>query len=692
MMFSSPQPQRSASSHHHKRNQSTISFADLDYDDKIKTIARRKQGQVQVILGKYQLKEKVGKGAFGIVYKGFEFETGKYVAIKRLKKEGIDEKALYNLKLEIELLKALDHPNIVKYLSLIDSDNHVNMILEFIDSGSLLQIIQKFGVLPENLAAVYTGQVLEGLQYLHAMDVIHRDIKASNILITSDGVIKLADFGIATTGEHGATADNSSFAEGSPFWMAPEVILLDPPSTACDIWSLGCTIIELVTGTPPYFDMPAMSALFRIAQEGCPPIPEHFSPDLKHILKNCFIREPQERPSAADLSNYSWINSGLSTNGDNASADMSRFKDDGTGSLRGQGGNESGGSSGSGRGSIRCRGTITSIDWGASSSPESSDRDSTGSDWSDAHGSFGRKVASASSLRVKDVAQSFEDFTFKESTGYVVLISGSETRKNKLFSYTVFRLRVCFGKESWRIFKTYTDFKELHLQVTVWLRQQKVKHKHMSGVKLPKFPGTKVFGAEKHNFVKKRKHQLQDYITALISTSEVNKAGFITNFLRTDGKDALSRDHGSESADDDEHHGHASGASSVNNSGGGGGSGLTPPASTSSSGGTISQNSSPSLLGSSGGASGSGNGSGNGSGGISPSAAHLRRTSGRSKAASMLKGQTPSASSASASASALSADALMATPSTVDLMTQSADWTIDDTADETETRMGGSQD
>jgi serine/threonine protein kinase len=549
----SPSPPTRKARNNSQHAKKPISFADLEYDDKIKTISRRKQGKTITVLGQYQLCEKVGKGAFGIVYKALQLDTGNWVAIKRMKKEGIDEKMLLNLKAEIELLKTLDHQHIVKYLGLIDSDNHINMILEFIESGSLLQMITKYGVLPESLAALYTGQVLKGLIYLHEKNVIHRDIKASNILITADGVVKLADFGIATTGDGNGDPDvngsgdqlaESSFVEGSPFWMAPEVIQLDTPTTACDIWSLGCTILELVTGTPPYFEMPAMSALFKMVQDECPPIPDHLSEGLQDFLRCCFKKDPAERASAMQLANHSWIKNVINLH------ELSLCDAQSTVRMHNKQGSDSGSSSGrdsstNGKDGPP-RASLRSIDWNQMLASDS-DRDSTGLDSSMLEVlsvSLGSDEAKRS---VSDMASKFEDLSVKESVSYVIIITGFETRKNKMFSYTVFRLKVCLGKETWRVYKTYTDFKDLHGQLRARLRRQKKK-----AAELPKLPGTKMFGTDKIEFVKKRKVKLQNYINELIKHPDVMRTGILTNFLKTNGHDAQSREHqGSELADDE---------------------------------------------------------------------------------------------------------------------------------------------
>lgn len=119
------------------------------------------------------------------------------------------------------------------------------------------------------------SQVLHGLLYLHEQGVIHRDIKGANILTTKEGLVKLADFGVATRKDTGL---HESSVVGTPYWMAPEVIELSGATTASDIWSLGCTVIELLDGKPPYHNLQPMPALFRIVNDDHPPLPEGASP------------------------------------------------------------------------------------------------------------------------------------------------------------------------------------------------------------------------------------------------------------------------------------------------------------------------------------------------------------------------------------------------------------------------------
>eukprot|EP01103_Thecamoeba_quadrilineata_P011672 TRINITY_DN2831_c0_g2_i1.p1 TRINITY_DN2831_c0_g2~~TRINITY_DN2831_c0_g2_i1.p1 ORF type:complete len:716 (+),score=177.62 TRINITY_DN2831_c0_g2_i1:246-2150(+) len=266
-----------------------------------------------VLIDDYQLGEKLGEGNLGAVYKGLNILTGDFAAVKRLPIKDLYEDQLKCLQNEITLLQSLRHDNIVKYLGVIKSQRHVNLILEYVEGGSLAQVMAGYGVFPESLAAIYIQQVLKGLSYLHSSNIIHRDIKASNLLITKEGVIKLSDFGVSmslTTGTD--SVRNSTFEKRSPYWMAPEMIRFQLVTTACDIWSIGCTIIELLTGYPPYFDKSVDQAAARMIEDDHPTYPHRLSQELQSFMDLSFQKEPKKRPTAQQLLSHEWVTKGRS--------------------------------------------------------------------------------------------------------------------------------------------------------------------------------------------------------------------------------------------------------------------------------------------------------------------------------------------------------------------------------------------
>ncbi|KAL1193768.1 MAP3K epsilon protein kinase 2 [Cardamine amara subsp. amara] len=256
---------------------------------------------------KYMLGDEIGKGAYGRVYIGLDLENGDFVAIKQVSLQNIGQEDLNTIMQEIDLLKNLNHKNIVKYLGSLKTKSHLHIILEYVENGSLANIIKpnKFGPFPESLVTVYIAQVLEGLVYLHEQGVIHRDIKGANILTTKEGLVKLADFGVATKLNEADVHTHS--VVGTPYWMAPEVIELSGVCAASDIWSVGCTIIELLTCVPPYYDLNPMPALYRIVQDDTPPIPDSLSPDITDFLRLCFKKDSRQRPDAKTLLSHPWI-------------------------------------------------------------------------------------------------------------------------------------------------------------------------------------------------------------------------------------------------------------------------------------------------------------------------------------------------------------------------------------------------
>lgn len=255
-------------------------------------------------VGHFQLGDSLGKGAFGSVYRGLNWMSGETVAVKQIRLGKMPQGELREIMAEIDLLKNLKHSNIVKYKGSEKTREYLFIILEYCENGSLQHICKRFGKFPEGLVGVYISQILDGLIYLHDQGVIHRDIKGANILTTKDGSVKLADFGVAT--KAGSLVGNNAVV-GSPYWMAPEVIDQSGATTASDIWSVGCVVIELLEGKPPYHQLDPMPALFRIVQDDCPPLPEGASPVVKDFLLHCFQKDVNLRVSAKKLSKHPWM-------------------------------------------------------------------------------------------------------------------------------------------------------------------------------------------------------------------------------------------------------------------------------------------------------------------------------------------------------------------------------------------------
>lgn len=255
------------------------------------------------IVGDYLLGGALGKGTFGTVYKALHTVTGEFVAIKEITTHGTED--MTAVMGEVELLKRLNHPNIVEFKDIRRKNNKYYIALEFIENGSLKDVLNKFGLFPESLALVYVIQLLQGLAYLHDANIIHRDIKGANILITKNGTCKLADFGLAAELRDRSVKDPA----GSVFWMAPELFDVEGAagtSKASDIWSLGCTVLELLTGKPPYSHLSSMAAIHAIVEDEHPPLPD-CSKDLQDFLRCCLKKSPNERMTANQLLQHRWI-------------------------------------------------------------------------------------------------------------------------------------------------------------------------------------------------------------------------------------------------------------------------------------------------------------------------------------------------------------------------------------------------
>ncbi|CAA3027128.1 mitogen-activated kinase kinase kinase 1-like [Olea europaea subsp. europaea] len=210
----------------------------------------------RIIMG-WQKGGLLGRGSFGTVYEGID-DGGFFFAVKEvsLLDQGEEGKqSIIQLEQEISLLSQFEHENIVQYYGAIKDESNLYIFLELVTQGSLLSLYQQYK-LQDSQVSAYTRQILHGLKYLHDRDVVHRDIKCANILVDASGSVKLADFGLAKA----TKLNDVKSCKGTAFWMAPEVVRSRGYGHAADIWSLGCTVLEMLTRRFPYFNLECVSS------------------------------------------------------------------------------------------------------------------------------------------------------------------------------------------------------------------------------------------------------------------------------------------------------------------------------------------------------------------------------------------------------------------------------------------------
>ncbi|QIX00733.1 hypothetical protein AMS68_006250 [Peltaster fructicola] len=277
----------------------------------------------------------IGKGTFGRVYLGMNTTTGELLAVKQVevnpKLPNTDPAKIREmvkaLDQEIDTMQHLDHVNIVQYLGCERKEYSISIFLEYISGGSIGSCLRKHGKFEESVVSSLTRQTLCGLAYLHREGILHRDLKADNILLDLDGTAKISDFGISKRSAAGAYSnDITNSMQGSVFWMAPEVIRaqsqqltaaeaanLDPSqalsqgySGKVDIWSLGCVVLEMFAGRRPWSKEEVIGAIYKLGSlNQAPPIPDDvstvISPAAFSFMLDCFTIDPVERPQADTL-------------------------------------------------------------------------------------------------------------------------------------------------------------------------------------------------------------------------------------------------------------------------------------------------------------------------------------------------------------------------------------------------------
>ena len=258
---------------------------------------------------RFELGSRIGRGQSGEVHRAVDRLTGDTVAVKLVDLEDAEDE-VEDIQREIATLAQIDSPFVTKYLGswLCEGSTRLAIAMEYMAGGSVADLVRD-RPLPEEACAVVLRDLLMALAYLHGEGKIHRDVKAANVLLSAEGHVRLADFGVAGQMTHTVGGNKRKTFTGTPFWMAPEVIQQreEGYDSKADVWSLGITAIEMATGSPPYSDMHPMRVLFFIPKNPPPRLDGDFSPAFKEFVAQCLQRGLGRRPRARDLANARFI-------------------------------------------------------------------------------------------------------------------------------------------------------------------------------------------------------------------------------------------------------------------------------------------------------------------------------------------------------------------------------------------------
>ena len=254
----------------------------------------------------------IGHGSEGNVYQSLDTHTGRLVAVKQVRLADATEAEIGRVVQELKLMKQFSHANIVQYVGANRKGSTLEIYMEFVAGGSLTNVLKRYGPLPEMVCSAYTLDILNGISYLHSQRVAHRDLKCENLLLCSSGCVKVADFGLSKVLDDEGS-NHTKTVVGSPLYMAPEVAsaLGAYDAFAADVWTIGMTVLQLLTNTPPFskeYTQP-LKYMFMIANcKTNPPIPEHLSEECQDFLRSCLQIDPLMRSSMGQLMMHPFVN------------------------------------------------------------------------------------------------------------------------------------------------------------------------------------------------------------------------------------------------------------------------------------------------------------------------------------------------------------------------------------------------
>ena len=271
---------------------------------------------------RYSVSKQIASGGFSDVFLGLSHDTGELICVKQLK-AGFAESDIAAMETEVSLLKRLAHPNIVQYLG-TDRGERFTILLGYVPGGSIALLLSQFGALEEELVTLYIHQAVRGLEYLHSEGIVHSDIKGANILVSDKGEVRLTDFGCSYCSR---SADVNCLVMGTVLWMAPEVCRQEESNWSCDIWSLGCTILQMATNQEPWSEMQfehTIPAFYHIATCQQPPqVSDTLCSPMQDVVRQCLQLEAYRRPTCHELLATPWLALDASGTDQNCSAAFS---------------------------------------------------------------------------------------------------------------------------------------------------------------------------------------------------------------------------------------------------------------------------------------------------------------------------------------------------------------------------------